>query len=52
MKRDLKFIGKVHSELRRPEDCPLQERENAPEATIEIFPEFHEAVKHVKPGDA
>jgi len=51
MKHDLKFIGKVHSELRRLEDCPLQERENAPEATIEIFSEFHEAVKNVKPGD-
>jgi len=47
----LKLIGKVHSELRRLEDCPLLEHENAPEAAIEIFEEFREAVKNIKPGD-
>jgi len=51
MKQYLKFIGKVHSELKRLEDCPLLEHENAPEATIEIFKAFHDAVKNVKPGD-
>jgi len=51
MEHNLRFIGKVHSELKRIEDCPLLEHENAPEATIEIFKEFDEAVKNVKPGD-
>ena len=51
MEHYLKFIGMVHSDLKRLEDCPLLEHENAPEATIEIFKEFHEAVKNVKPGD-
>ena len=51
MEHHLNFIGKVYSELKRLEDCPLLEHENAPEATIEIFKEFHEAVKNVKPGD-
>ena len=51
MEHHLKFIGKVQSELKRLQDCPLQERENAPEATIEIFAEFQEAVNNIKEGD-
>ena len=47
----LTFIGKIHSSLKRLEDCPLQERENAPQATAEILPEFVEALSHLKPGD-
>ena len=46
----LKFIGKIHSELKRVEDCPLQENENAPAAVVEIFPEFIEGIKDVKVG--
>jgi tRNA-Thr(GGU) m(6)t(6)A37 methyltransferase TsaA len=46
----LKIIGKIHSELKKKEDCPLQESENAPEATIEIFDEFAEGIKNIKPG--
>jgi tRNA-Thr(GGU) m(6)t(6)A37 methyltransferase TsaA len=46
----LKFIGKIHSSLKTIEDCPLQENENAPDATIEIFPEFLEGIKDLKPG--
>jgi len=46
----LKFIGKIHSSLKTIEDCPLQETENAPGATIEIFPEFLEGIKDLKPG--
>ncbi len=51
MEHNIKFIGKVHSELKRLEDCPLQERENAPQATIEIFAEFGDAAKNIRPGD-
>jgi tRNA-Thr(GGU) m(6)t(6)A37 methyltransferase TsaA len=47
----INFIGRVHSSLKRLEDCPLQEREEAPAATIEIFPHFMEGIKDVKAGD-
>jgi len=50
MEQTLKVIGKIHSELKRIEDCPLQENENAPEAVIEIFPEFLEGIKDIKAG--
>lgn len=50
MKQELKIIGKIHSELKRKEDCPLQENEKAPEAVIEIFHEFLEGIKDVKAG--
>jgi len=46
----LKFIGKIHSSLKTIEDCPLQETENAPGATIEIFPDFLEGIKNLNPG--
>ena len=46
----LKFIGKIHSPLKKFEDCPLQENEEAPEATVEIYPEFLEGIKDIKPG--
>lgn len=47
----LRFIGAIHSELKNPEDCPRQENENAPEATIEIYSEFAEGTEDIKPGD-
>jgi len=50
MEQTLKIIGKIHSELKRVEDCPLQENENAPEAIVEIFPEFLEGIKNINPG--
>ena len=50
MDQRLVIIGKIHSALKRIEDCPLQENENAPEATIEIFTEFIEGIKDIKPG--
>ena len=46
----MKFIGKIHSSLKTIEDCPLQETENAPGATIEIFPDFLEGIKNLNPG--
>src|SRR5690242_3563518 len=50
MEPALKFIGKVRSELKRLEDCPRQESEHAPKASLEIFPEFLEAARDIQPG--
>ena len=47
----LSIIGTVNSTLKKLEDCPLQERENAPEATITILPEFAEGIQNIKAGD-
>jgi tRNA-Thr(GGU) m(6)t(6)A37 methyltransferase TsaA len=46
----LTIIGTVNSPLKRLEDCPLQERENAPEATLTIYPEFSEGIQNIKAG--
>jgi tRNA-Thr(GGU) m(6)t(6)A37 methyltransferase TsaA len=51
MEPAIKFIGTIHSPFKRIEDCPLQESENAPEASITIFPEFTEGIKDIKKGD-
>jgi tRNA-Thr(GGU) m(6)t(6)A37 methyltransferase TsaA len=50
MESTLKFIGRIHSDLKRIEECPLQENENAPEASIEIFPEFKEGILNIMEG--
>ena len=50
MEPAVRFIGKIHSVLKRIEECPLQENENAPEAVIEILPEFKEGIKDIKAG--
>ena len=50
MEQSLTIIGKIHSELKRIEDCPLQENESAPAAVLEIFPEFLEGIKDIKAG--
>jgi tRNA-Thr(GGU) m(6)t(6)A37 methyltransferase TsaA len=47
----LLLIGVVHSHLKRLEDCPLQESENAPQAILEIFPEYIKGIKDIKKGD-
>jgi tRNA-Thr(GGU) m(6)t(6)A37 methyltransferase TsaA len=49
---DITHIGKVHSPLKSIDDCPRQESENAPEATIEIFPKYQAAASHIKDGDS
>jgi tRNA-Thr(GGU) m(6)t(6)A37 methyltransferase TsaA len=49
--KQLRFIGTIHSELKNLQDCPRQEKENAPAATIEIFIEFIEGLKDIQPGD-
>jgi tRNA-Thr(GGU) m(6)t(6)A37 methyltransferase TsaA len=48
---ELKFVGKVHSSLKRIEECPRQESEGAPQATIEIFAQYAEASRDLRPGD-
>ena len=50
MEPTFKIIGRIQSSLKKIEDCPLQETENAPEAWIEIFPEFGIGVKDIKVG--
>ena len=49
--QQLRFIGTIHSELKTLEDCPRQEKENAPAATLEIFSEFVEGLKNIQVGD-
>ena len=50
MGQTIKFIGKIQSELKRIEECPLQENENAPEAALQIFPKFREGIQDIRPG--
>lgn len=50
MERELKYIGTIHSELKRLEDCPLQESESELEATVEIFPGFLDGVNNIQAG--
>lgn len=50
MEFSIKFIGKIHSQLKKIEECPLQENEDAPAATIIIFPEFIEGIQDIIPG--
>ena len=46
----INFIGKIHSSLKSIQDCPLQESEDAPEATIEIYPEYLDGIKDIRAG--
>jgi tRNA-Thr(GGU) m(6)t(6)A37 methyltransferase TsaA len=48
---DIRIVGKIHSGIRKIEDCPLQESEGAPPARIEILPDFLDAAKDIKKGD-
>ena len=50
MEAKLKFIGKINSPLKKLEDCPLQEFENAPEGELVIYSEFQEAMKDIAIG--
>ena len=43
-------IGRVHSPLKRQEDCPRQGFEDAPGAEIEIFPAFLEGLDGLEAG--
>lgn len=51
MEQTIKFIGKIHSDLKKIEDCPLQENENAPAACLEIFPAYTEGIKNIVEGN-
>ena len=50
MDQAVQFIGKIHSDLKSIQECPLQENENAPEAEIIIFPEFIEGIRDIVAG--
>jgi tRNA-Thr(GGU) m(6)t(6)A37 methyltransferase TsaA len=50
MKPAITFIGIILSPLKKLEDCPLQESENAPEAYVKIFPDFFKGIKDISPG--
>jgi tRNA-Thr(GGU) m(6)t(6)A37 methyltransferase TsaA len=50
MDQAIRYIGIVCSPLKNITDCPLQERENAPEATLNIFPEFKKGILDIKEG--
>ncbi len=45
MEKEIKYIALIHSSLKRLEDCPLQESEDAPEASIVVDPEFVAGIK-------
>ncbi|HET9951682.1 MAG TPA: tRNA (N6-threonylcarbamoyladenosine(37)-N6)-methyltransferase TrmO [Candidatus Eisenbacteria bacterium] len=47
----LREIGRVRSALRTPSEAPLQGSEGAPDAWLEIHPEFEPALSGVVPGD-
>ena len=46
----LRPIGFVHSVLKSLKDCPLQGNENAPEAWLEIDPEFIQGIDDLSVG--
>ncbi|MCX2680017.1 tRNA (N6-threonylcarbamoyladenosine(37)-N6)-methyltransferase TrmO [Galbibacter sp. EGI 63066] len=48
---DVKPIGYIISQLTDLKDCPLQESENAPEAYLELQPQYTEGIKNIKVGD-
>jgi tRNA-Thr(GGU) m(6)t(6)A37 methyltransferase TsaA len=50
MNTTLKVIGTIQSTLKKIEDCPLQENENAPEAILLIYPEFIKGISNIKTG--
>lgn len=50
MEHKVRHIGVVHSSLKNLKDCPRQETENAPEATVEIFSDFKPGMSDIEPG--
>lgn len=45
-------IGVIRSELKKIANAPLSYKEGAPSASIEIFPEYEEALHRMQVGDA
>lgn len=50
MESTLKFIGQVHSTLKRKEDCPLQEYEGSPAAEVEVFADYLKGISNITIG--
>jgi tRNA-Thr(GGU) m(6)t(6)A37 methyltransferase TsaA len=50
MEAKIQFIGSIHSELKSLEDCPKQESEEAPSATIEIYSAYLDGIKDLRAG--
>lgn len=48
---EIKKIGMVRSSLKNRRDCPSQEKEEAPEAWIEIDPAYADGLSGLHPGD-
>ncbi len=46
----IKPIGIIRSTLKNLDDCPHQGKEGAPEAWLEIYPEYVQALKGLSPG--
>ncbi len=46
----VQYIGRVHSAIKTFEDCPLQESEEAPPATIEVYEKFANALSGIRIG--
>lgn len=51
MDQKINAIGIVRSSLKNIKDCPLQEYENAPAATLEIFPDFKDGISDIETGN-
>ncbi|NLA90294.1 MAG: tRNA (N6-threonylcarbamoyladenosine(37)-N6)-methyltransferase TrmO [Synergistaceae bacterium] len=47
---DLRPVGRVHSPLKRREDCPSQGCEDAPGAEIEIFDDYLDCLDGLEAG--
>jgi L-fuculose-phosphate aldolase len=50
MQHDLKFVGEISSPLKKLEDCPRQESEQAPEADLVVFEPYVRAMQELKAG--
>lgn len=51
MDASVTYIGRIRSELKKMEDCPKQESEQAPRATLVVDEAFREAAKDLRAGD-
>lgn len=51
MDQKINAIGIVRSSLKNIKDCPLQEYENAPAATLEILPDFKDGISDIETGN-
>jgi tRNA-Thr(GGU) m(6)t(6)A37 methyltransferase TsaA len=50
METSIRIIGTIHSSLKNLDDCPLQEKENAPAATLILLPDYVAGIKDIRPG--